>query len=266
MKPAALIERIGLGAINAMARSGRYRIETVQTGEHERHGFDWYRLPQADAPVVIFFYGGNWRSGRRRDYRFVGDTLAAAGIEAIIPDYRLYPDVRFDAILSDATIAVNEALSRLDPGRPVFLMGHSAGAQIAALLSLHDDRLSERERIHGMIGLAGPYDFYPFSEDDHFDLFGPEENYPVSQPVNYVRADAPPLYLLHGRDDMRVRRGHSKSLMEKQQAAGGRANREVYDDMGHVDIILEFIRLRRHRSPVVRDICAFITSLAESPR
>ena len=39
--------------------------------------------------------------------------------------------------------------------------------------------------------------------------------------VNFVRGDAPELYLLHGADDTRVRRGHSKSLMEKQVEAGG---------------------------------------------
>ncbi|MDZ7686259.1 MAG: prolyl oligopeptidase family serine peptidase [Gammaproteobacteria bacterium] len=108
-----------------------------------------------------------------------------------------------------------------------------------------------------------PTDFYPFTEDDHWHLFGPEEHYPASQPVNYVRADAPPLYLLHGREDQRVRRGHSKSLMEKQRAAGGIADREVYDDLGHIQIILEFIRTRRKASPVVADVRAFLESVAE---
>ena len=107
------------------------------------------------------------------------------------------------------------------------------------------------------MGLAGPYDFYPFTEDSHWDLFAPEASYRQSQPVNYVRRDAPPLYLLHGEDDRRVRRGHSKSLMEKQQAAGGVASREVYPDMSHVGILLSFSRLHRRRSRVVADVEKF---------
>ncbi len=259
----SLIERAGLFAINAMARGTPLVRETLFHGEHERHALDWYRLPDSpNAPAVIFFYGGNWRSGRRQDYRFIADTLATLGCASFIADYRLYPHVRFGEILEDAIGATRLALSQLGEQQPVFLMGHSAGAQIAALLSLDPALVEGRERITGMIGLAGPYDFYPFSEDDHFDLFGPEEHYPQSQPVNFVRPDAPALYLLHGREDNRVRRGHSKSLMEKQQAVGGRAEREVYDDLGHVDILLEFIRPRRARSPVVRDVRAFINSLA----
>lgn len=108
------------------------------------------------------------------------------------------------------------------------------------------------------MGLAGPYDFFPYTEDSHWELFAPAEKYPESQPVNFVNADAPPLYLLHGKEDKRVRRGHSKSLMEKQQAVGGRASREVYDGMGHIDIILSLSRIYRAKSKVLLDIKRFV--------
>ena len=111
-----------------------------------------------------------------------------------------------------------------------------------------------------MVGMSGPYDFYPFTEDDHWDLFGPEDHYPMSQPVNFVRRDAPELYLLHGEDDTRVRRGHSKSLMEKQIEAGGIARREVYQGMGHADAVVSFSRIHRRKSQLVRDIQTFISS------
>ena len=114
--------------------------------------------------------------------------------------------------------------------------------------------------------LSGPYDFFPFTEDDHWDLFGPAELYPCSQPVNFVQADAPPLYLLHGREDTRVRRGHSKSLMEKQVAAGGVASREVYDGMGHIDAVVSFSRIHRRNSPLIRDIHSYINNLLEEDR
>lgn len=133
-----LRQRLGLMALNAVARSARYEREEIPFGSHSRQSLDWYRL-QGDAitrPTVIFFYGGNWQSGRRQDYRFVADTLLWLGCDVVIPDYRLYPQVRFDAMLADAQAALGEVLARLPTDSPVILMGHSAGAQLAALLAL----------------------------------------------------------------------------------------------------------------------------------
>ena len=254
-----LTERPGLGVINAIARSVPRHVEPVAYGAEPRHHLDWYRhVDDTARPTVLFFYGGNWRSGRRQDYRFVADTLMTLGCDVVVPDYRLYPHVRFGEILADARSATETVLARLPAGRPLILMGHSAGAQLAALLTLDATLLEGNGRISAFVGLAGPYDFYPFTEDDHWELFGPEEAYPASQPVNFVRGDAPPLYLLHGEDDRRVRRGHSKSLMEKQRAAGGRADREVYPGMSHVGIIVAFSRLHRRDSAVVRDVGRFV--------
>ena len=257
---------IGLRVINALARSVPAARERVAYGDSPRHHLDWYRHPAAGTrPTVLFFYGGNWRSGRRQDYRFVADTLMTLGCDAVVPDYRLYPHVRFDDILLDARRATEAVLGRLAPTSPLILMGHSAGAQIGALLTLDASLLSDPTRINGFIGLAGPYDFYPFTEDDHWELFGPETAYPASQPVNFVRTDAPPLFLLHGADDTRVRRGHSKSLMQKQQAAGGRAERWVYPGLGHVELLLAFSRLHRRGNPVVQDVAAIIETLSTNP-
>ena len=254
-----LWQQFGLTVINGLARSAPYERNQVAYGREPRHRMDWYRRqPGRFGPTVIFFYGGNWQSGRRRDYRFVADTLLKLGYDVVIPDYRLYPEVRFDAIRDDAQLAVNKVMEALPQDAPVFVMGHSAGAQLGALLTLDTRLLADNQRIKGFIGLAGPYDFYPFTEDEHWDLFAPEDRYPESQAVNYVRADASPLYLLHGEDDHRVRRGHSKSLMEKQQAAGGEAAREVYPGMGHVEILVEFSIFHRGKSRVVHDVGEFL--------
>lgn len=255
-------QQVGLRVINGIAHSVPVDHELVAYGDSPRHRLDWYRHPIAgNRPTVLFFYGGNWQSGRRQDYRFVADTLMTLGCDVVVPDYRLYPDVRFSDILLDARMAAEAVLARLAPAHRLILMGHSAGAQLGALLTLDATLLSDPARIGGFIGLAGPYDFYPFTEDAHWELFGPAPAYPASQPVNFVRADAPPLFLLHGAADTRVRRGHSKSLMEKQQAVGGSAERRVYPGLGHVELVLAFSRLHRRGNPVVQDVAAIIESL-----
>lgn len=258
-----IYQQSGLWFINQIARSVPFELKRdVPYGESRRQSLDHYLLDDHQSrPTVFFLYGGNWRSGGKEDYRFVADTLLLSGCNVIIPDYRLYPLVRFDEIRQDAANAFARACEITPADQPLYIMGHSAGAQLGALLSLDESilRQQHRNRIAGFVGLAGPYDFYPFTEDDHWDLFGPENSYPQSQAVNYVRADGPPLYLLHGEADSRVRRGHSKSLMDKQRNAGGKAAREVYPDVGHVEIILSFSRLHRSQSNVVRDIRTFLT-------
>ena len=260
---ARLYQFLGLGLINTLARSGRYqRRSDICYGDKSRNKLDYYLLKgDPNRPTVLFFYGGNWRSGAKEDYRFVADTLVNHGYNVVIPDYRLYPLVRFAQIQEDAIDATRWVVQHIPGDQPIYLMGHSAGAQLGALICLNKSLLADEaaRRIKGFIGLAGPYDFYPFTEEDHWDLFSPEESYPQSQAVNYVREDGPPMYLLHGEDDTRVRRGHSKSLMEKVQAVVGRAAREVYTNTGHVDIILGFSPLHRRTSPVIRDIIRFLT-------
>lgn len=247
-----LVQAAGLVVINLVARLGTYTIFTEAYGSNSRQVLDWYVGPGKGRPLVIFLYGGNWQIGGRSDYRFVADSLLDIGFDVVIPDYRLFPEVKFAKIIADVRAALEHVL-RLE-NKQMFVMGHSSGAQLGALLALD----SHRDHISGFIGLAGPYDFYPFTEKAHWKIFLPVNDYQKSQPVNYVNSLAPPLYLLHGENDLRVRRGHSKSLMEKQREAGGIADREVYERMGHIGIILTFSRFHRYRSKVVSDIRRFI--------
>jgi len=242
-------------------------MRDVQYGASTRQRLDHYLLADHwSRPTVFFLYGGGWRSGRKEDYRFVADTLLLSGCNVIIADYRLYPLVRFDQIKRDAANAFAHACETTPADQPLYIMGHSAGAQLGALLSLDESILQQqhRDRIAGFVGLAGPYDFYPFTDADHWDLFGPENTYPQSQAVNYVRANGPPMYLLHGETDSRVRRGHSKSLMDKQRQAGGIADREVYKGVGHVEIILAFSRIHRSQSKIIQDIRAFLQGAGQN--
>jgi acetyl esterase/lipase len=98
-----------------------------------RHALDLYQpLGRTDpAPVVVFFYGGSWRSGERADYRFAAAALAQQGLLVIVPDYRLYPEVTYPAFLQDAARAVvwtfqNATHYGGDPGR-IYVMGHAPG-------------------------------------------------------------------------------------------------------------------------------------------
>src|SRR5262245_22047758 len=99
-----------LGVLNGLAvPSNGYRLVADQSfGPHFRQKLDVY-LPTGafgGAPVALFFYGGAWERGNRSDYRFVGQALASRGIVAVVPDYRLYPEVSFPDFVRDGALAV----------------------------------------------------------------------------------------------------------------------------------------------------------------
>lgn len=218
------------------------------------------------APVVVFFYGGSWEDGKRRWYRYVGDALASNGIVTMIPDYRKFPEVRFPAFMHDAARAVAWAAAHArefggDPGR-LFVMGHSAGGQIAALLAADKRYLAAvgmRPRdLAGMIGLAGAYAFLPFVEDEP-QIFGDDAHGRYdSQPVNFVDGDEPPMLLLQGADDGEVPPSNAEAMAERAEAMDGDAVLKIYPGVGHSSILLSLARGHASELPTLDDILAFI--------
>lgn len=191
------------------------------------------------SPVVVFFYGGGWSSGSREDYRFVGRRLAEAGILAVVADYRTWPATGFPGFVEDGARAVAWARTHAsefggDPDR-LFVAGHSAGAQIAALIGSDPRYL----RVHGLkpsalagvIGLSGPYDFD--ITGDLIPIFGPTAQWPQAQALNYADGNAPPFLLVHGDADQRVEARDSTLLAERLRAGDGKATLLMLEGAGH---------------------------------
>lgn len=244
------------------------RVETgVAYGEDARQRLDVYpgAGDTAAKPVIVFIYGGGWDSGRRQDYAWVGRALAAQGFLTVVPDYRLVPGNLYPDFLEDCATAVrwtrdNAARLGGDPER-IVLVGHSAGAYNAAMLAL-DKRLLDRAgvpqaAIRGVVGLSGPYDFYPWDADASRNAFGRWPQPLETQPVTYARNDAPPLLLLHGATDTTVRPRNTERLAARVRSAGGRVEAKVYPDMDHKGIVLALARPFRGRASVLDDVTTF---------
>ncbi|WP_443111457.1 alpha/beta hydrolase [Burkholderia sp. FERM BP-3421] len=247
---------------------GRYDLAY---GDGPRHALDVYaparRPGGAPVPLVVFFYGGSWQSGRRSDYKFVGEALASRGCVAVIPDYRLYPDAVFPAFVEDAAAAVRWARDHAvelgaDPSR-LFLMGHSAGAQIAAMLAtdarfLAEHEISKRD-IAGVIGLAGPYDFLPLRDETLMRIF-PEPARAASQPINFVDGGEPPMLLASGANDTTVRPANTDRFAARLQEAGSVVRVKHYAGVGHAVLVGAFGLPVRPFVPLLDDVTAFIAS------
>jgi acetyl esterase/lipase len=282
ISPAALLLRLAAGLalllpaagcaparlLNALVPGDGYRLERdLAYGANPRQRLDLY-LPDglgSPAPVVVFFYGGSWQYGSKADYRFVGQALAAQGLIVAIVDYRLHPEARFPGFVEDGAKAVawvqaNIAAHGGDPGR-IHLLGHSAGAHIAALLALDRRYLAaagvEADDLAAMIGLAGPYDFLPIRSPSIKAVFAVPD-LAQTQPITFARAGAPPLLLLTGDQDETVDPGNSDRLARAVAAAGGQARAQHYPRLGHVGIVLALAAPTRWIAPVLADVVAFI--------
>lgn len=241
-------------------------IETVSYDNDHQLKLDIHR-PASNSnrqPIAIFFYGGSWRSGSRSEYAFVGEALAKAGIVTAIPDYRRYPQGRFPDFEFDAAHAVRWVRDHAaelggDPQR-IFLVGHSAGAHIAALLATDQHYLAsvaiKPRELAGVVGISGPYDFLPLTDPDLVEVFGAEKDWPESQPVNFVDGDEPPFLLLHGASDRVVWPRNSTSLQSRLQKVGVPVQYKSYPSMGHFRIVAAF--RFDGMAPTLRDTADYI--------
>lgn len=236
----------------------------------------WARPAPATArrPVLIFFYGGAWVMGRRSEYGFVAKAYAARGYVVVLPDYRKVPGVRFPAFLTDGAQAVrwvHDNIARYggDPAR-IAVAGHSAGAYIAVMLALDRRYLAAAGADPGIvrvaIGLAGPYDFYPWTSPRAIAALGNAPDPRTTQPISYASADAPPLWLATGTADTEVQPRNAVSLAAREHALGSRTTvlRE-YPGLSHNDLIMAVSKPFRGRAPVLDESIRFLSQHGLGP-
>ncbi|MDN5744137.1 MAG: alpha/beta hydrolase [Nocardioidaceae bacterium] len=184
------------------------RIKDISYGAGGRRNLlDVYRrrdVPQ-HAPVLIYFHGGGFTSGKKsHEARPLLTRLASQGWVCISANYRLRPQVQFpdhqiDAKRVIAWVGEHGQTYGADPSR-LFVAGSSAGANIAGLCALtpNDPMFqpgfeSVDTTVSGGILLYGYYGHYFGEEPD-----GPA---PELQPQGYVDKAAPPLFIAHGTSD-----------------------------------------------------------------
>lgn len=209
-------------------------------------------------PVILFIHGGGWVSGNPQDYRFIARRLAPHGYAVALAGYRLHPDARYPDMLHDAAaafgwVADHAAQWGLDADR-IVLMGHSAGAYNAVMVAL-DRRWQQglKHRPCAAVGLAGPYDFLPLDDVATIATFGHVEDLRETQPVHHAHGAAPPILLIHGARDKRVKPRHSLALARALATAGARSETHVLDAIGHEGLIMRFARpFAQDRRPLAR--------------
>jgi acetyl esterase/lipase len=253
--------------LNKAARLNGLRVTSgIAYGAHARQKLDIYAPADAlpGLPVLVFFYGGSWQSGDRADYRFAAGALARQGFVVVVPDYRLYPEVKFPAFLYDCGAAVTWVADHIAQHQgdrtQIFLLGHSAGAYNAVMLALAPDYLGTSVRLAGVIGLSGPYDFLPLKDPKLKDMFSPPANITDTQPITYVNAAAPSMFLASGASDTTVMPRNTTALATQLRRHGVFVQTKIYRGLGHIGMVLTLLPYLSWRAPVLRDLVAFTSA------
>ena len=217
-------------------------------------------------PVVVFFHGGGWVKGDRDAYAFAGRAFASRGYVVVIPDYRKVPDALFPTFIEDGADVVAWTYENIedfggDPER-IALAGHSAGAHTAVTLALDPrwlrGRALDAKTVKAVIGLSGPYDFYPFDKKRSIDAMSLWPTPRDTQPIAWARADAPPMLLVTSSEDTVVRPYNTENLTAKLRGLGARVEMENYEGLSHEGVVMALSKPFRGKAPVLKRSVAFL--------
>lgn len=198
------------------------------------------------SPVVVFIHGGSWRHGRKDQYRFAADAFSRLGYTVVVPDYIKHPaeQARFPAHVIDGAKAIAWVKRNIEKHNGdadnIFIAGHSAGAHTVAMLATDGQYLAavglSENDIRGLAGIAGPYSFIP----DWYvteAVFGPPENYPLMDALNYVDGKEPASLLLHAVTDQQVGQYNQEKLAKAMTEQNVDVETVLYQDLSHIDMV-----------------------------
>jgi acetyl esterase/lipase len=186
------------------------------------------------APVIVSIHGGALREGDKSGQAFVGQRFAAAGFVTIVINYRLSPSVMHPAHVEDAAHAVAWARTHAvdlggDP-KKLFVIGHSAGAYLAALLALDPKYLAAYQMspadLKGVVPVSAFFyvDRKGVAPDRPKDVWGTDVAvWKAASPAAYVRKDVPPMLLLYADGDDEWRRQQQTDFLADLKKAGDKA-------------------------------------------
>lgn len=238
----SLGERI-LAPIN-WVMPGRPRISDMTYGNESDMDYDEYPSKDPNAPLVIFWYGGSWKTGDKSMYRFMGHKLQSMGAHAFVVNYIKYPKRVFPGFTDDASLAV-ETIKRRYPGRSVILMGHSAGANTALSLGMKKSlNINKVISVSGVCSLNMRYWGKVFQKAIKSHAYDPRTLIENSSPETEF-------LLVHGKLDYIVSPSDSISLNSQLNLANRRSQLVLLNIAEHVLILpviftgLRFFSLRK---------------------
>lgn len=206
-------------------------IENLIYNADNKLFIDFYRNAELEdkVPLIIDIHGGSWQNGDNKEFIYFNKKLASQNISIASITYRLCPENKFPSQIIDSEKALEYLILNADKFKidlqNIYLLGRSAGGQIAALLS---QKLG-KTRIKGVICIYSPFDLhwgYQFPANKWvsdsqkilenylgYTLSENENIYKEASPNYNITKNSPPFLLIHGLKDEVVAHQHNDRLI-----------------------------------------------------
>lgn len=269
---AAMLGLILPGCVLRGVRRTKHIVYSPRLGGQELNVFA-PRSTKEKWPVLVFIHGGNWNAGKKELYSYLGNRLARKQILAVIIDYPLSPQVRYDGMAmasAEAVVWTKRNIGRYggDSGR-IFVSGHSAGGHLAALIGTDNrffDGLGVANPIKGLVLIdAAGLDMYdylaeqvPKGNREFLDVFTDRPAvWRQATPLTHLHPGMPPMLIFRGgKTYPSILVSNEKFVRALQPYQPGLVYR-VQKPRHHVAMITQFLYTY---NPRYRDILRFMAN------
>lgn len=162
-------------------------------------------------PVLIFIYGGNWNSGKKETYNYVGRNFARHGVTVVMPDYTKSPIANYDDMAHQIAQSIQWTRENIiqyggDPDQ-IFITGHSAGGHLGAIAVMNKKYKIDNKAIKGiLLNDAAGLDMYsyllenkPTTQDDYLATWTEDpENWKAASPYYFIDETTPQMKIYTG--------------------------------------------------------------------
>ncbi|WP_316807298.1 alpha/beta hydrolase [Pedobacter agri] len=209
-------------------------------------------------PVLIFIHGGSWSSGKKETYWWLGRNFARKGVVTVIINYPLAPTAQYEKMAGDCALAVKWVQGNIKnyqaSGDKIFVMGHSAGAHLGALINADPKYFQQagiKNPIKGMI-LNDPFgldifEYLSSAEKDnyYFDFLRTFTDQPAvwkkASPMDYVNNIRNPHLLFYGSKTYGAIKMQTPRLYEKLKSMNVAVEINEVKGKSHVPMITQMI-------------------------
>jgi acetyl esterase/lipase len=229
---------------------------------------------KSGVPVVVYYYGGALQQGDKSEEQATGRRFASAGFATAVVNYRLSPDVSHPAHMQDAAASfawVKKHIAEYGGAADqIFIVGHSAGAYLAALLAADERYLAAQHLtprdIRGVVPISAFYwvEREGVAPDRPKTVWGTDrQTWIDASPAHHLRAGLPPMLIMYADGDEPWRRQQNVDMAAAVKAAGNpRVDLVEIPNRTHMSI---WQKLGEDGDPTAERAIAFIRATAAQP-
>lgn len=203
-------------------------------------------------PVLLFVHGGNWNSGNKNFYSFLGRNFAKKEVITVMPEYTLSPKANVDQMTQEIAAAIKWTQKNIykynGSSQNIFVTGHSAGAQLVASAVLNSKFGIAQNSVAGIIlndGAGIDMKNYleknpPTSADDYLATWSNNpDNWYQASPINFLDEKSPPFLIYVGSKTYRSIKTANKNFVEKLNEFQPDV-KPIIVNKGHIPMILQY--------------------------